>query len=108
MPHRIKNVVKMTDHSFCVFVMPGESDGKWIAHVVGHDLDNLTEGNDPVEAVEMAADLIRVLTGRCRDEQPHDFSEVGTLDTIDTDIVTPCRVCVRCGEKAVESEIEEI
>jgi len=45
---------------FAVFVEP-DGNGHWVAHIVGFQLDNCTQGDSPVQALEMAADLLRLL-----------------------------------------------
>lgn len=52
-------------HPYVVFVEPGDVvDGKlqWMAKIVGHELDNLTWADGPVEALEMALSLLKDLT----------------------------------------------
>ena len=48
---------------FAIFVEP-DGNGCWVAHIVGHELDNCTQGDSPEHAVEMVADVIRLLTGK--------------------------------------------
>ena len=45
---------------FAVFVEP-DGNGGWVAHVVGHELDNCTQGDSPDHAMEMVADMLRLL-----------------------------------------------
>lgn len=53
------------ERAFAIFVRPeDEDDGTWLAHVVGHELDNMTQGHSPEGAVYMACDLLCALTGR--------------------------------------------
>lgn len=52
-------------HPYVVFVEPGDVvDGKlqWMAKIVGHELDNLTWADGPVEALAMALSLLKDLT----------------------------------------------
>lgn len=97
----------MLDRPFCIWVEP-DTDGAWIATIAGHGLDNITFDYHPADAVAMAADLLRMLTGRCRphDDTSHDWS----IDIKDTEIDTPFPAwkCSRCGEVALKSDIEEV
>ncbi len=45
---------------FAVFVEP-DGNGCWIAHIVGFELDNCTQGDSPGHALEMAGDVLRLL-----------------------------------------------
>jgi len=47
---------------FAIFVEP--CDAGWVAHIVGYNLDHATQGDSPEQAVEMMADVIRILTGK--------------------------------------------
>ena len=91
---------------FALFVEQDE-EGDWIAHIVGHELDNVTLAETPTDAVFMAHDLLRMLTGGCKpmDDTPHDWSIETTLSD-DPSIGTPARQCSRCGEKCPMSELE--
>jgi hypothetical protein len=60
----VSDAVKIT-RPFCIFIQPDPdetSTGMWLAHVVGHELDNMTFGqagpNAPLEAAYMAFDLL--------------------------------------------------
>ncbi len=53
---------------FAVFVEP-DGNGWWVAHIVGFELDNCTQGNSPDDALEMAADVLRVLMSK-EEEEP--------------------------------------
>ena len=50
---------------FAVFVEP-DGNGEWVAHVVGHELDNCTQGDSPDRAMEMVADMLRLLMNKER------------------------------------------
>ena len=52
-------------HPYAVFVEPGDVvDGQlqWLAKIIGHEFDNITWANGPVEALEEAMALIKELT----------------------------------------------
>lgn len=52
-------------HPFVVLIEPGDVvDGKvqWHAKVIGHELDHMTWGDGPVEALEAALHLVEDLT----------------------------------------------
>ena len=48
---------------FAIFIEP-DGNGCWVAHIVGHQLDNCTQGDSPHDAIKMMADLVRILTGK--------------------------------------------
>lgn len=54
---------------FAVFVEPGDvgEDGavEWFAKIVGYELDNMTLGEDPIDAVDSVIDVLRLLAGVC-------------------------------------------
>jgi predicted RNase H-like HicB family nuclease len=47
---------------FAIFVEPASCG--WVASLVGYNLDHCTQGDSPEHAVEMMADVIRILTGK--------------------------------------------
>ena len=53
-------------HPFVVIVEPGDVDDngnlQWFAKIVGHQLDNMTWGEGPIEALEAALHLMEDLT----------------------------------------------
>jgi len=94
------------DRPFAIFCEPADDvPGTWVAHIVGHKLDNVTQGDGPTGAVFMAFDLLKVLSGECRPGQEHDWSVPGGLrtwvgpgddDWKDVESWT----CSNCGESA--------
>jgi hypothetical protein len=103
------------DRPFAIFVeqdFHGGDDTQWLAHVVGHQLDNVTCGKGPEDAVAMAFDLVSILTGWCTKQEDgvHDWSAEGFF--IETDAEGTRRVygpkCAHCGEVTRESELEEV
>lgn len=97
MTKRLKDPVVIT-RPFAIFFEP---DGDvWVAKIVGHELDNCTQGVTPADSVEMAADLVRVLTGGCRafDVAPHAWRRAADESFI----------CARCGEIAAADALEDI
>jgi hypothetical protein len=56
-------------HPFVIVVEPGDVvDGKlqWFAKIMGHELDNMTWADTPLEAVQSAMDLLKELTSAPR------------------------------------------
>ena len=52
------------EHPFVVVIEPGDVvDGKlqWWAKIIGHQLDNITWGDDPLDALKEAVELMKIL-----------------------------------------------
>lgn len=120
------NDVKLS-RPFAIFVDPASdcySDGKelWLVSIVGYGLDNMTQGVDAVDAVEMAADLLNLVSGRCSLSPDHrhemsiegkSFKEYsGTIDGKtfrDSFIDVPAYGCRYCDFLAAPDQcIEEV
>lgn len=114
MSKKEKDLLKI-DHPFAIFVQPADDvPGEWIAHIVGHELDNITQGTGPEHAVFMAYDLLKLLTGYCCEEHPeHDLSVATTITTSErlSGIVInsdrPAYGCSRCDYKVLVSHTED-
>ncbi len=96
------------DRPFAVWVEEAyDLPGVWVAHIAGHNLDNVTQGNSPQEALFMAYDVLKILTGYCSSENPeHDFSIDSAIVPEDGEVI-PAYECSRCHEKWARSEFEE-
>ena len=94
---------------FAIFFYEDDSsdltDGPvWLAHVVGADgLDNITQAQNPVDAVFMAHDLMLALTDLCgHPAQEHDYSIESKFDLIGyvgEPVPGNAWECTRCGAK---------
>lgn len=104
------------DRPFAIFVQEADDiPGVWVAHVVGHELDNVTQGHGPEDAVLMTYDLLRILTGMCTPEhREHDLS----IETVipesrfdDTGEVIhpelPAWECSRCHDRFAKTRVVE-
>lgn len=96
------------ERAFGIFVFPsyepGE-DGIWLAHVVGHELDNITQAHNPVDAVAMAHDMLKLITGTCgfpARKGGHEFSIESELVALDDERPYAALECSRCGEKRIK------
>ncbi len=113
------------DRAFCVFVSPFSDayneDGseQWVVHIVGHGIDNMTQGTDAVDAVEMAADLLGLISGRCpkAPDRRHEMSIDGKsfkqymlgCQELDEMADVPAYGCKHCEMTAAPDQcIEEI
>lgn len=107
---RMDQIIRI-DRPFAIFCEPSDDvPGAWLAKVVGHGLDNITQGEGPTGAVFMAFDLLRLLTGECKPGEEHDWSLPGGLKTWvgpgDDDWENvPSWSCPKCGESAAESAL---
>lgn len=82
---KLADVIKI-DRPFAIFVQEAfDVPGQWTAHIVGHQLDNVTCGEGPEDAVAMSLDLLCLLTGRCArsPDGQHDWSLEGRLTVTD-------------------------
>ena len=95
------------DRPFAIWVDEDpDTKGQWIAHVVGHELDNITWHDSPADAVFMASDMIRILTCQCKiGEKEHDWSIESTRLAHD-DTVIQGLTCSKCGLWAANEEFE--
>jgi predicted RNase H-like HicB family nuclease len=100
MTRRLKDPVVVT-RPFSIFVEP--DNGVWVARLVGFELDHCTQGDTPADALSMAADLMRMLTGQCKehDREPHDWE-------LSVSAGSHKWKCSRCGDAASDSEIEDV
>ncbi len=104
------------ERPFSIFVEESyDIPGIWIAHIVGHELDNVTQGQGPEDAVFMAYDLLRFLTGRCdADHVDHDLTVEAVIPpTIldDGEVLhpeVPAWECARCRDKFPKSIVEDV
>ena len=105
------------DRPFTIVVQEDfDLPGTWVAHVIGHGLDNMTQGKNgggPLSAVEMAHDMLRLLTCQCTEfGQEHDLSIDGGLrmyagdDELGEDI--PSKTCGRCGMAFSDDDLVEV
>lgn len=112
---RLKDSWKIViDRPFAIFVEESyDVPGTWVAHIVGHGLDNVTQGHGPIDTVEMVADLFRALTCQCVSPNvEHDWSIDGGLKSVNIgddgeDVYVPSWTCSRCGESASKTEFDE-
>lgn len=81
----------------------------WNVHVVGHELDNMTCADNPVDAVAMAHDMLQLLTETCgfpAHPDGHDYSiecQLERFDITDEDFrPTPALQCSRCDARTVK------
>lgn len=103
---RAKDALTIT-RPFAIFVEEAhDMPGTWTAHVVGHQLDNVTQGNSPEDAVFMAYDMLSLLTDYCTGDggtAKHDYSFECTLDD-----GTPAWGCTTCGTRSAKDSLEEV
>ncbi len=99
------------DKPFTVTVTPDpDGSGMWLAHLIGHELDNQTCGNDAVDALFMAYDLLAALadvcTGQGQSGADHDYSLATILDEEHAPDV-PAWGCTKCGARVRKDDVEE-
>ena len=95
---------------FAVFIEPaGDVAGVWVAHVVGHDLDNVTQGVGPHDAVIMVHDMLMLMSDRCTsaDDGVHDYAEECMLHPEHAPL-TPAWRCTKCKATVAKDAVEDV
>lgn len=102
---------------FIVQVFPslheGE-DGIWCAEILGPDIDQVTFDSSPYGVMQMAADVVRILTGACTFSgaavaSEHDYSIKTVIGAeTDEDPPIPALECSRCRQKTALYCFDEI
>lgn len=92
------------DRPFVVYVEPGDvvdSQLRWYAKLVGYNLDQMTWGDSPLEALNNAVEVVQLLTGKCLGGSDHIWDESSALDD------EPAWRCSRCNEVALKTLFDD-
>lgn len=103
MKRKYTDAVRIT-RPFTVVVAPDLDDPTiWTAHLIGPELDNMTYGHSPQEALSMAYDLLSLLSDYCCEAHPeHDHCIDSALDD-----GTPAWECSRCTTRTAKSAFDD-